>query len=245
MPDDAVDPDLRWHGRKPARTTADLFFVQEPPPDDRLFQGGIDWQRMTFYDDRDGHASYRAFVKQRRAIGWAIQNHRGFITLTSPERSSRKIIIVANAPGVGGQGRAALRDWMVRQQASPSIVIHRGHSYHEDRTMSEIASATALVFWGSCGGQVRLAATLEQAPDAQVLATQNIGMSSINQTLLRIIEERLLNSGVIDWNAVWAGAQAQINDQYFSPYKRPDQNSTNLALRGWCMWVERSKHPQT
>lgn len=243
----------RLAGRKPtpaflAERFAELYPVPPAPvlSEERLFQGGINWQRMTFYDDRDGRTSFRAFVKQRRALGWAIQDQGGFITVASPERRGRRIIIVADVPGAGEEGRAALRDWLARQQASPSIVIHRGHSYHEDGTMSEIAPATALVFWGSCGGHVRLASTLEQAPDAQVLATQNIGMSSVNQALLRIIEERLLNTGVIDWNAVWADAQAQIRDRYFSSYKRPDQDSTNLALRGWRMWAEQPpKKPQS
>ncbi len=242
----------RLAGRRPtpaflAERFAELYPMPPTPvlTEDRLFQAGVNWQRMTFYDDRDGRTSFRAFVKQRRALGWAIQDQGGFITATSPERRGRRIVAVADVPGAGEQGRAALRDWMARQQAAPSIVIHRGHSYHENGTMTEIAPATALVFWGSCGGHVRLAATLEQAPDAQVLATQNIAMSSVNQTLLRIMEERLLNTGVIDWNAVWADAQAQIQDRSFSSYKRPDQDSANLALRGWRLWAERPKRPQT
>ncbi|WP_431856009.1 hypothetical protein [Azospirillum sp.] len=224
-----------------AERFGELYRLPPPPAlsEERLFQRGVNWQRMTFYDDRDGRASFRAFVQQRRALGWAINNHGGFITAASPERRGRRIVIIADVPGSGEAGRAALRAWLEQHGVSPTIVVHRGHSYHEDGTMTEIAAATALVFWGSCGGHVRLGATLEQAPDAQVLATQNMGISTVNQALLRIIEERLLTSGTIDWSAVWADAQAQIHDRRFGAYKRPDQDSTNLALRGWRVQADR------
>ncbi|PWC36631.1 hypothetical protein TSO352_14145 [Azospirillum sp. TSO35-2] len=199
----------------------------------RLFQNGINVQRMTFYDDPDGRASFRGFLRQHRAMGWALHNNAGFLVAVSPERRGRRIVIVADVPGEGDRGRAAAWEWLAREGLSPSIVIHRGHSYHEDGTMSEIAPATALVFWGSCGGHTRLRATLDRAPDALVLATQNIGVSTVNEALLGIMEERLLTDGTLDWNAVWTDAHRRIHDRRFASYKRPDQDSTNIALRAW------------
>lgn len=224
-----------------AERFGDLYPLPPLPAltEERLFERGVNWQRMTFYDDRDGRSSFRSFVQQRRALGWAINDHGGFITVASPERRGRRIVIIADIPGSGDAGRTAVRAWIAQHGVTPTIVIHRGHSYHEDGTMSEIAAQTALVFWGSCGGHVRLSGTLAQAPDAQVLATQNMGISTINHALLRIIEERLLNSGSLDWAGVWADAQAQIHDRRFGAYRRPDQDSTNLALRGWRMQTER------
>lgn len=199
----------------------------------RLFRNGVNVQRTTFYDDPDGRASFRGFIKQHRAMGWTIQDQGDFVLVLSPERAGRRIIIVADIPWAGDSGRKSAREWLTRQGLSPTIVVHRGHSYHEDQTMPEIDPGTALVFWGSCGGHLRLRATLDQAPDALVLATQSIGVSSVNQTLLQIIEERLLADGTIDWGAVWAQANVQVRDKRFSAYKRPDQDSTNLALRSW------------
>nr|WP_255635579.1 hypothetical protein [Azospirillum sp. 412522] len=199
----------------------------------RLFRNGINVQRMTFYDDPDGRASFRGFLRQHRAQGWALHGQSGFAVAISPERNGRRIVIVADVPGAGDAGRAAAWDWMAREGLTPSIVIHRGHSYHEDATMTEIAPATALVFWGSCGGHTRLRATLERAPDALVLATQNIGVSTVNEALLGIIEERLLADGAVDWNAVWKEARSRIRDRRFASYKRPDQDSANLAFRAW------------
>ncbi|WP_376965987.1 hypothetical protein ABNQ39_31480 [Azospirillum sp. A26] len=200
---------------------------------ERLFRNGINVQRMTFYDDPDGRASFRGFLRQHRAQGWALHAQSGFAVAISPERHGRRIIIVADIPGAGDAGRAAAWDWMAREGLTPSIVIHRGHSYHEDATMTEIAPGTALVFWGSCGGHTRLRSTLERAPDALVLATQNIGVSTVNEALLGIMEERLLADGAIDWNAVWKEARARIRDRRFASYKRPDQDSANLAFRAW------------
>ncbi|WP_455175387.1 hypothetical protein [Azospirillum largimobile] len=199
----------------------------------RLFRDGLNVQRMTFYDDPDGRASFRGFLRQHRMQGWALHGQSGFVVAVSPDRHGRRIVIVADVPGAGDAGRAAAWDWMAREGLTPSIVIHRGHSYHEDGTMTEIGPATALVFWGSCGGHTRLRATLERAPDALVLATQNIGVSAVNETLLGIIEERLLADGTIDWNAVWTDARARIRDRRFAAYKRPDQDSANLAFRAW------------
>ncbi|BAI76044.1 hypothetical protein AZL_d02180 (plasmid) [Azospirillum sp. B510] len=199
----------------------------------RLFRNGINVQRMTFYDDPDGRASFRGFLRQHRAKGWALHGQSGFAIAISPERNGHRIIIVADIPGAGEAGRAAAWDWMAREGLTPSIVIHRGHSYHEDATMTEIAPGTALVFWGSCGGHTRLRATLERAPDALVLATQNIGVSTVNEALLGIMEERLLTDGAIDWDAVWKEARGRIRDRRFASYKRPDQDSANLAFRAW------------
>lgn len=200
---------------------------------ERLFRNGLNVQRMTFYDDPDGRASFRGFLRHHRAQGWALHAQSGFAVAISPERNGRRIVIVADIPGAGDAGRAAAWDWMTREGLTPSIVIHRGHSYHEDATMTEIAPGTALVFWGSCGGHTRLRATLERAPDALVLATQNIGVSTVNEALLGIMEERLLTDGAIDWNAVWKEARGRIRDRRFASYKRPDQDSANLAFRAW------------
>ncbi|CBS90700.1 hypothetical protein [Azospirillum lipoferum] len=199
----------------------------------RLFRNGLNVQRMTFYDDPDGRTSFRGFLRQHRMQGWALHSRSGFVVAVSPDRHDRRIVIVADVPGAGDAGRAAAWDWMAREGLTPSIVIHRGHSYHEDGTMTEIGPATALVFWGSCGGHTRLRATLERAPDALVLATQNIGVSAVNETLLAIIEERLLADGTIDWSAVWTSARARIRDRRFAAYRRPDQDSANLAFRAW------------
>ncbi|MFS2014900.1 hypothetical protein ACCD06_34270 [Azospirillum sp. CT11-132] len=218
---------------------AERFLQRHPPAalpvltGQRLFRNGINVQRMTFYDDPDGRASFRGFLRQHRAQGWALHSQSGFTVAVSPDRHGRRIIIVADEPGASDAGRAAAWDWMAREGLTPSIVIHRGHSYHEDSTMTEIAPATALVFWGSCGGHTRLRATLERAPDALVLATQNIGVSTVNEALLGIIENRLLADGVIDWNGVWREAQGRIRDRRFASYKRPDQDSANLAFRAW------------
>lgn len=231
---------MRLSGRPATPAFEAERFLQRHPPaalpvltGQRLFRNGINVQRMTFYDDPDGRASFRGFLRQHRAQGWALHSQSGFTVAVSPDRHGRRIVIVADEPGAHDAGRAAAWDWMAREGLTPSIVIHRGHSYHEDSTMTEIAPATALVFWGSCGGHTRLRATLERAPDALVLATQNIGVSTVNEALLGIIENRLLADGAIDWNGVWREAQGRIRDRRFASYKRPDQDSANLAFRAW------------
>jgi len=230
----------RLSGRPATPTFEAERFLQSHPlaalpvlSGERLFRNGLNVQRMTFYDDPDGRASFRGFLRQHRAQGWALHAQSGFAVAISPERHGRRIVIVADIPGAGDAGRAAAWDWMAREGLTPSIVIHRGHSYHEDATMTEIAPGTALVFWGSCGGHTRLRSTLERAPDALVLATQNIGVSTVNEALLGIMEERLLADGSIDWNAVWKEARGRIRDRRFASYKRPDQDSANLAFRAW------------
>ncbi len=231
---------MRLSGRPATPAFEAERFLQRHPPaalpvltGRRLFRNGINVQRMTFYDDPDGRVSFRGFLRQHRARGWALHSQSGFTVAVSPDRHGRRIVIVADEPGADDAGRAAAQDWMAREGLTPSIVIHRGHSYHEDSTMTEIAPATALVFWGSCGGHTRLRATLERAPDALVLATQNIGVSTVNEALLGIIENRLLADGAIDWNGVWREAQGRIRDRRFASYKRPDQDSANLAFRAW------------
>ncbi|AWK89853.1 hypothetical protein [Azospirillum thermophilum] len=211
--------------------------------EERLFSGGVNLQRMTFYDDPDGRATFRRFLSLHRGAGWTVEERPGFVLVSSPERRGRRIVIAADIPWAGEEGRKAVRAWLAEQGRAPSIVIHRGHSYHEDETMPEIGPGTALVFWGSCGGHQRLRATLDQAPDALVLATSNIGTSQINQALLHTIEERLLTHGTIDWEAAWTTVRAQVRDRRFSAYQRPDRNSTLLALRAWRTLLQSAATP--
>lgn len=236
-------------GRMGTRPTTAAFaaerFADRYPPvpapvlsEDRLFKNGVNVQRMTFYNDADGKSSFSGFIKSHRAAGWAIEEYLGFVVVSSPEKAGRRIVIVADTPDGGENGRMAVQLWLRHANLVPSVVVHRGHSYHEEETMPEISTNTAFVFWGSCGGQLRLRATLEQAPDALVLATQNIGTALVNQALLRTIEDRLLADGTINWTKVWADAQAKIRDRRFSAYSRPDQNSTLIALRGWRLQTE-------
>ncbi|MBY0396920.1 MAG: hypothetical protein K2X91_10695 [Thermoleophilia bacterium] len=218
-----------------AERFGDLYPLPAAPAlsENRLFQGGVNVQRVTFYNDLDGRESFGEFLLQYRTRHWTVHLRPEFVVVTSPVQRGRRIVIVADVPWAGEKSRPAVKEWLAREKLSPTIVVHRGHSYHEDETMSEIGADAALVFWGSCGGQLRLRATLDRAPDALVLATQNIGVGRVNQALLRTIEERLLADGAIDWTAVWADARTRIRDRRFSAYQRPDQNSTLLALRAW------------
>ena len=117
----------------------------------------------------------------------------------------------------------------------PAILIHRGHSYHVDKTIPYIRSSTKLVFLGSCRGLGKLDAVVENAPDAAVIATKAVGSHRINDPLLKTLNDELLRgSPSLDWPAFWAAQQARLGSTgLFADYIPPYRNRALAFLRGY------------
>ena len=112
------------------------------------------------------------------------------------------------------------------EHITPSIIIHRGHSYYANHTIANIDSSAKLVLLGSCGGYQKLSAVLSRAPNAQIIASKQIGKGVINATLLSKIAEELERGKDLNWQDIWKQmndllkGEAKISFQdYIPPYK--------------------------
>jgi hypothetical protein len=82
------------------------------------------------------------------------------------------------------------------------------------------------VLLGSCGGYQKLASVLSHAPNAQIIASKQIGKGVINAALLSQIAETLEQGQDIHWKDIWKQMNARLKgdakssfQDYIPPYK--------------------------
>jgi len=150
------------------------------------------------------------------------------------EVSSKKgvpIFIYANRPldtekDLDDQAQNNLISYLKSQNLEPSIVIHRGHSYHLSNTIDKLSPSAQLVILGGCGGYQNLNDVLEICPEAHIISTKQVGTGVINKGLITEISEQLRLSQNLNWPALWEDMAKQFKtgfketfDDYVPPHK--------------------------
>ncbi len=204
-------------------------------------------QRHFFYNDADGVESYESFrATYDTDTSWKTEEQDGWVRLIGVNEN-RRIQIFANVPiNLNTSEHAADSDVALRRQQrvsqalssaklEPTIVVHRGHSYHVDKTLDYLNSAARLVFLGSCHGMGKMDTVMERAPAAQVIATRGIGTAGINDPMLKSLNDALLRgTGDLRWPDFW---QAQKNrfgsNRAFAEYVPPHKNTAADVLRAY------------
>jgi hypothetical protein len=200
-------------------------------------------EQHVFYDDRDGVESFASFRATLHA--WQVTEHDGWLHALRRE-NNRQFEIYANIPidllhpASASLAPEALRRRQAWEQAlaaapvKPSILVHRGHSYHVEKSLSLLRPAHRLVILGSCRGLRDVAAVLDAAPHAHVIATRGIGTQAINDPLLVTLREHLLAAGAIRWPLFWDNFRARAGARpYFAQYVPPHRNPVTSFLRAW------------
>lgn len=184
--------------------------------------------RQYFYGDKDGAQIFNAFINSFNKAGWKIIKQKYFTEVSS---TNGRISIYANAPldekeELDLKAQDSLSAYLSEKQITPSIIVHRGHSYYANHTVASIDSSAKLVLLGSCGGYQKLAAVLKRAPETQVIASKQIGKGVINAALLIQIAETIEKGQDIVWPAIWNQMNIQLKgaaktsfQDYIPPYK--------------------------
>ncbi|HLA54029.1 MAG TPA: hypothetical protein VK618_12005 [Flavitalea sp.] len=190
-------------------------------------------QQVFFYgdEDKDGQNSYVNFMNmfRNRAL-WKVQTNADWATISSIK--GKKVLIFANRPLLGeddpdAKAQARLNEYMEEKQFKPSIVIHRGHSYHLQYTLKQLAPTAKIVVLGSCGGYNNLNEVLTICRDAQIISSKQVGTKTVNEPILQAINNQLVAGKNIDWIPMWRelrlrfpkGAAKEKFDDYIPPYK--------------------------
>ncbi|HLK69692.1 MAG TPA: hypothetical protein VKU19_39960 [Bryobacteraceae bacterium] len=210
-------------------------------------ESGQSVQRYFFYDDDDGVASFESFRRSYAADpAWTIEERGAYLHLTG-KGQQRRIEIFANIP-VNAHlpaNRAFENEAQRRQQTIakalaergvvPRVLVHRGHAFWVEHTLSYIASSDRLVILGSCGGVDEIHKVLEISHDAQVIATRGVGATEVNDPMLKALNDRMLNGGpVLEWSAFWQSQKATLGHTgLFRDYLAPDQDAGSVFLRGY------------
>jgi hypothetical protein len=194
--------------------------------------------RQYFYGDKDGTQIFNAFINGFNKAGWKTNRQKYWTEVSS---ANGKVIIYANAPldeknELDLKAQDSLTNYLAAQQITPSIFVHRGHSYYANHTISSIDSSAKLVLLGSCGGYQKLAAVLNRAPQTQVISSKQIGKGVINAALLSQIAQTLEKGQDLVWHTIWK----QMNDQLkgtakssFQDYIPPHKNIGLLLLKAF------------
>jgi hypothetical protein len=196
-----------------------------------------------FYDDDDGVESFESF---RQAYSgsqdWRWEDH-GFYVRVSRSSWPRTVEILANKP-TSKPGNEDTRHLLAKLLADsgrvPSVVIHRGHSYWVDRSLAYLPASARLVYLGSCRGLEAIAAVARIAPRAQIVLTRSTGTLSVNDPLMKALNEELLrNERNLDWDVFWSRLEKRFgNDRAFRSYVPPNRNNAAILLAVYYSMLE-------
>jgi hypothetical protein len=190
-------------------------------------------QQVFFYgdEDKDGQNSFENFMKMFRGKPeWKVAQNEEWVTINSTK--GKPVWIYANKPLLGeddpdARAQAQLNDYLSDNNLKPTIVIHRGHSYHLQYTLKQLAPTAKIVVLGSCGGYNNLNEVLTICEEAHIISSKQVGTKTVNEPILQAINTNLLSGKNIDWVSLWRGlgtkftnaASREKFDDYIPPYK--------------------------
>ena len=191
-------------------------------------------QQVFFYgdEDKDGQLSYVNFMGMFRGRSeWKISENSQWVSITSTK--GKPVLIFANKPLLGpddpdAKAQAKLGEYLAARKLQPTVVIHRGHSYHLKYTLEQLAPSAKIVVLGSCGGYNNLNDVLTICQDAHIISSKQVGTKTVNEPILQAINTDLAAGRNIDWIDMWHDLSARFQnnaaarekfDDYIPPYK--------------------------
>ncbi len=162
-------------------------------------------EQVFFYGDDDGRLHFPGFLQSFSAAEWKITHQPEWVEIRSRKGN---IHIYANRPldydaNLDDSAQAHLIRYLDEREITPSIVVHRGHSYWLPATIRRMPLNTKIMLIGSCGGYKNLKQILTLSPDAAIISTKEIGAGDINRPILNYIHQSLMRNEMLDWKKMW------------------------------------------
>jgi len=164
---------------------------------------------------------------------WKIAENpsRQWVSITSTR--GKPVSIYANKPLYGendpdAAAQQALIEYLNDKNLHPTVVIHRGHSYHLASTLKNLPSSAHIVVLGSCGGYNNLNEVLNVSADAHIISSKQVGTKTVNEPIIQAINSSLVAGRNIDWISMWKDLSGRFKndaaakekfDDYIPPYK--------------------------
>jgi hypothetical protein len=189
-------------------------------------------EQVFFYGDKDGKESFASYMQSFQNADWKIIPNKQWVEIKSMK--GKPILIFANLPldnetDKDAAAQTALIDYLDTSNLRPSIVIHRGHSYHLKYTIEQIPESAKIIMLGSCGGYNNLKQILDYAPEAHIISTKQIGARDVNKPIIEALNNTLRAGKNIDWRQMWNNLEVQFTkvgrdkkdlfDDYIPPHK--------------------------
>ena len=193
---------------------------------------GILVEQVFFYGDKDGKIFYPSFRNSFAAKDWKVTDKKEWMEAVSLKGN---LMVFANKPldndaNLDDTAQIHLAKYLAEQGLKPAVIVHRGHSYWLDRTMSRMPGDAKIVLLGSCGGYQNLNEILEINPDAHIISTKEIGTGDINRPILTYINQVFAANENLSWTKMWQSLTGVFSrdpsksirdswEDYIPPYK--------------------------
>lgn len=200
-------------------------------------------EQMFFFGDDDGQRAFSSFLSFMRADkNWAFQDHKYWVTFTN--KGTNKMTIYANKPldyetGEDEVAQKELKKHLDENNISPTVFVHRGHSYFVPSTLEYLTPDVKVVLLGSCGGYQNLANVLDLAPDAHIISSKQMGTQNVNEVIIKELHGQLTKGNNLDWINMWKDLEkkfdkASAHDRgYFIDYVPPNKNLGAIFIKAY------------
>lgn len=193
--------------------------------------------QVFFYGDKDGQGIFPGFVNMFSGKNWKIdRSNPQWVVIKST--NGKPVSIYANKPlpeetGDDDKAQKALVAYLDSNKLEPSITIHRGHSYFANTTIDYMAPSSRIVFMGSCGGFHLIDLILHKSNDAHIIASKQIGRTSINKPFFELLTDKLRNGDNIDWIPFWKEFKDKADTDGFEDYIPPYKNLGAIFIKAY------------
>jgi hypothetical protein len=199
-------------------------------------------QQVFFYGDEDGVISYKNFMGLFHSkTDWEVVKGTDWVTIRSLQ--GKPYTIYANLPldheqDLDQKAQEKLLNYLSDNNIMPSIVVHRGHSYHLKYTIRQMMSSSRIVMLGSCGGYQNLAKILNVNDDAHIISTKQVGSYSVNEPILRLLNDNVRNGKNIEWIPLWDQVNLSVKSDpkasvLIKDYVPPHKNLGALFIKAY------------
>lgn len=200
-------------------------------------------EQLFFYGDKDGMQSFQNFIfNYKRNKLWKVIQHPQWVEIKSLR--GKPVYLFANIPFDNSNGddpdarsQDSLSTYLMENQLYPTVVVHRGHSYHLKSTLLQLPSTAKIILLGSCGSYQYLSTVLDICPDAQIISSREVGSLAVNDPILNIINEQLRLGNDIDWVKIWKNLKLRLGSgtakDRFENYVAPHKNLGSLLLKAF------------
>lgn len=197
-------------------------------------------QLVLFYGDKDGVSSFNNFLSLfRDTLLWKTTENNNWVTFLSKKESA--VIIYANRPldnkeQLDLKAQDSLFFFLKQQSLDPTVLVHRGHSYHLENTLKRLTPSVKLAILGSCGGYNNAFSIATINPDAQLIVSKKIGSKMINDPIIEEINNTLISDENIQWPGLWSKLETRFSKDekamnLFNEYIPPSKNMSLFVLK--------------
>ncbi len=203
-----------------------------------LSDSGVVVEQVFFYGDEDGKSSYNSFLSNYKPDEWKIAKNDKWVTLTSTK--GKPVSVYANLPldePMDEEAQKSLVNYLENNNIHPTVMIHRGHSYHLPGTLKYLNQDNKIIILGSCGGYHNLSTILGSSEDAHIISSKQTGTMLVTDPIIKSVQDRILAGKDINWIEIWNELALQMKTpallDKFNDYVPPHKNMGALFLKAF------------